>query len=78
MHTHQQNILTNVDENKDETYKKAVYKHNRQSFFYTFCRRTLRLANEYLIKKHHIKIIVIKFWDMETDTVITKKVEKFY
>ena len=71
------NPLTNVDENKDKTYKKAIYKNNRQSFFYAFCRRVLRLANKYLIEKHHIKILMIKFWDMETDKVVTKKVEKF-
>lgn len=44
------NPLTNAGECNDTTYKKAMYKRNRESFFYAFCRRIFRLANNHLVK----------------------------
>ena len=71
------NTLTNVVECSDSTYKKAVEKTNRESFFYAFCRRVFRLANKHLVKRHNIRILKIVFWDMETNNKKVMKVGKY-
>lgn len=71
------NPLTNDGQYADTTYKKAVEKKNRESFFHAFCRRTLRLANKHLEKRHNIRIIKIVFWDMESNTTKSIKNNKF-
>lgn len=54
--------------------KKFITRHN---FFYTFCRRAFRRANVELMKRLHIKILRIDFWDMETDQKKVMKVGKY-
>lgn len=71
------NPLTNVGECSDSTYKKAVEKTNRESFFYAFCRRVFRLANKHLVKRHNIRILKLVFWDMETNNKKVMKVGKY-
>lgn len=71
------NPLTNAGECSDETYKKAVEKRSRENFFYAFCRRAFRRANAELMKRLHIKILRIDFWDMETDNKKVMKVGKY-
>jgi len=71
------NPLTNAGECKDTTYKKAVEKKNRESFFYAFCRRVFRLANKHLMKKHNIRILKIVFWDMETNSIKSVRATKY-
>nr|DAQ43701.1 MAG TPA: hypothetical protein [Caudoviricetes sp.] len=46
-------------------------------FFYVFCRRAFRRANVELMKRLHIKILRIDFWDMETDNKKVMKVGKY-
>ena len=71
------NPLTNAGECNDSTYKKAMEKTNRESFFYAFCRRVFRLANKHLVKRHNIRILKIVFWDMETNNKKVMKVGKY-
>lgn len=71
------NPLTNAGECNDSTYKKAVEKTNRESFFYAFCRRVFRLANKHLVKRHNIRILKIVFGDMETNNKKVMKVGKY-
>lgn len=71
------NPLTNAGECSDSTYKKAMEKTNRNSFFYAFCRRVFRLANKHLVKRHNIRILKIVFWDMETNNKKVMKVGKY-
>lgn len=71
------NPLTNAGECTDSTYKKAMEKTNRESFFYAFCRRVFRLANKHLVKRHNIRILKIVFWDMETNNKKVMKVGKY-
>lgn len=52
-------------------------KGNRENFFYAFCRRAFRRANAELMKRLHIKILRIDFWDMETDNKKVMKVGKY-
>lgn len=71
------NPLTNAGKCNDSTYKKAIEKTNRNSFFYAFCRRVFRLANKHLVKRHNIRILKIVFWDMETNNKKVMKVGKY-
>lgn len=71
------NPLTNDGQYADTTYKKAVEKRSRKNFFYAFCRRAFRRANAELMKRLHIKILRIDFWDMETDNKKVMKVGKY-
>lgn len=71
------NPLTNDGQYADTTYKKAVEKKNRESFFHAFCGRILRLANKHLEKRHNIRIIKIVFWDMENNTIKSIKNNRF-
>lgn len=71
------NPLTNDGQYADTTYKKAVEKISRENFFYAFCRRAFRRANVELMKRLHIKILRIDFWDMETDNKKVMKVGKY-
>ncbi|MBD9296988.1 MAG: hypothetical protein EGS06_08330 [Megamonas funiformis] len=57
-----------------ELLKKETEKTN---FFYAFCRRAFRRANAELMKRLHIKILRIDFWDMETDNKKVMKVGKY-
>lgn len=71
------NPLTNDGQYADTTYKRAVEKRSRENFFYAFCRRAFRRANAELMKRLHIKILRIDFWDMETDNKKVMKVGKY-
>lgn len=71
------NPLTNDGQYADTTYKRAVEKRSRENFFYAFCRRAFRRANAELMKRLHIKILRIDFWDMETNTIKSVKNNKF-
>lgn len=71
------NPLTNSGECTDSTYKRAIEKKSRESFFYAFCRRIFRLANKHLEKKHNIKILRIVFWDMETNNIKSVRAMKY-
>ena len=71
------NPLTNDGQYADTTYKRAVEKRNQENFFYAFCRRAFRRANAELMKRLHIKILRIDFWDMETDNKKVMKVGKY-
>ena len=71
------NPLTNDGQYADTTYKRAMYKRNRESFFNAFCRRIFRLANKHLVKKHNIRILKIVFWDMETNKIRSEQTSKY-
>lgn len=63
-----------MDITPHEALSKFKTRHN---FFYAFCRRAFRRANVELMKRLHIKILRIDFWDMETDNKKVMKVGKY-
>lgn len=63
-----------MDITPHEALSKFKTRHN---FFYAFCRRAFRRANAELMKRLHIKILRIDFWDMETDNKKVMKVGKY-